>query len=214
MTKYLAPVPGEGLGVRLVRLSIGLVLFGVGIGLMLQSGLGVPPWDVLHQGLASKFGFTVGVWSIIVSIAVLLLWLPLGERYGIGTLLNAVVIGVVLDATSALVPAAASTAVAWVMLLGGVLLVGIASGLYIGANLGPGPRDGLMTGIARKGPSIRLTRAVIEIAVLTIGWALGGTFGVGTIVFALAIGPLVQYFLPRLDMSPGPSVDVGDHPAR
>jgi uncharacterized membrane protein YczE len=214
MTKYLAPVPGEGLGVRLARLSIGLVLFGAGIGLMLQSGLGVPPWDVLHQGLASKFGLTVGVWSIIVSIAVLLLWLPLGERYGIGTLLNAVVIGVVLDATSALVPAAASTAVAWVMLLGGVLLVGIASGLYIGANLGPGPRDGLMTGIARKGPSIRLTRAVIEIAVLTIGWALGGTFGVGTIVFALAIGPLVQYFLPRLDMSPGPSVDVGDHPAR
>jgi uncharacterized membrane protein YczE len=214
MTKYLAPVPGEGLGVRLARLSVGLVLFGVGIGLMLQSGLGVPPWDVLHQGLASRFGLTVGVWSIIVSIAVLLLWLPLGERYGIGTLLNAVVIGVVLDATSALVPAAASTAVAWVMLLGGVLLVGIASGLYIGANLGPGPRDGLMTGIARKGPSIRLTRAVIEIAVLTIGWALGGTFGVGTIVFALAIGPLVQYFLPRLDMSPGPSVDVGDHPAR
>jgi uncharacterized membrane protein YczE len=214
MTKYLAPVPGEGLGVRLARLSVGLVLFGVGIGLMLQSGLGVPPWDVLHQGLASRFGLTVGVWSIIVSIAVLLLWLPLGERYGIGTLLNAVVIGVVLDATSALVPAAASTAVAWIMLLGGVLLVGIASGLYIGANLGPGPRDGLMTGIARKGPSIRLTRAVIEIAVLTIGWALGGTFGVGTIVFALAIGPLVQYFLPRLDMSPGPSVDVGDHPAR
>jgi uncharacterized membrane protein YczE len=195
--KYLIPVAGERLTRRIIQLIIGLVLFGVGIGLMLQSGLGVPPWDVLHQGLARRFGLTVGLWSIIVSVFVLLLWLPLRQPYGLGTLLNAIIIGVIIDLTAAVIPAAGVTGVAWSMLLGGVVLIGIASGLYIGANLGPGPRDGLMTGIARRGPSIRLTRAVIEISVLTLGAILGGTFGVGTIIFALAIGPLVQYFLPR-----------------
>ncbi len=211
MSKYFVPVGGDNLRQRLVRLIIGLVAFGVGIGLMLQSSLGVPPWDVLHQGLARRFGLTVGAWSIIVSVVVLLFWLPLRERYGIGTLLNAVLIGVVLDVTTALVPAAESTPVAWAMLLGGVVIIGVASGLYIGANLGPGPRDGLMTGIAKRGPSIRLTRAVLEIAVLTIGWVLGGRFGIGTIVFALAIGPLVHFFLPRLDVATGP-VGVAEQP--
>ncbi len=211
MSKYFVPVGGDKLRQRLIRLVVGLVAFGVGIGLMLQSGLGVPPWDVLHQGLARRFGLTVGVWSIIVSMVVLLLWLPLRERYGLGTVLNAVLIGVVLDLTTALVPPAGSSPVAWIMLLSGVAIIGIASGLYIGANLGPGPRDGLMTGIAKRGPSIRLTRAVLEIGVLTVGWILGGTFGIGTIVFALAIGPLVHFFLPRLDVAPG-TVDVGDHP--
>jgi len=209
--KYLIPVAGERLTRRIIQLIIGLVLFGVGIGLMLQSGLGVPPWDVLHQGLARRFGLTVGLWSIIVSVFVLLLWLPLRQPYGLGTLLNAIIIGVIIDLTAAVIPAAGVTGVAWSMLLGGVVLIGIASGLYIGANLGPGPRDGLMTGIARRGPSIRLTRAVIEISVLTLGAILGGTFGVGTIIFALAIGPLVQYFLPRWDISPHPSTDVWEH---
>jgi uncharacterized membrane protein YczE len=178
---------------------------------MLQSRLGVPPWDVLHQGLARRFGLTVGAWSIIVSVAVLLLWLPLRQPYGLGTLLNAIIIGVVIDLTGAIIPVAEVTGVAWAMMLAGVVLIGIASGLYIGANLGPGPRDGLMTGIARKGPSIRLTRAVIEITVLTLGWILGGTFGIGTIVFALAIGPLVQYFLPRWDISPHPTPGAWEH---
>jgi uncharacterized membrane protein YczE len=209
--KYLIPVTGEQLTRRIFQLIIGLVLFGVGIGLMLQSGLGVPPWDVLHQGLARRFGLTVGLWSIIVSVFVLLLWLPLRQPYGLGTLLNAIIIGVIIDLTAAVIPAAGVTGVAWSMLLGGVVSIGIASGLYIGANLGPGPRDGLMTGIARRGPSIRLTRAVIEISVLTLGAILGGTFGVGTIIFALAIGPLVQYFLPRWDISPHPSTDVWEH---
>ncbi len=209
--KYLIPVAGERLPRRITQLLIGLVLFGIGIGLMLQSGMGVPPWDVLHQGLARRFGLTVGAWSIIVSVAVLLLWLPLRQPYGLGTLLNAIIIGVVIDLTGVIIPAAQVTGVAWSMMLGGVVLIGIASGLYIGANLGPGPRDGLMTGIARKGPSIRLTRAVIEITVLTLGWILGGTFGIGTIVFALAIGPLVQYFLPRWDISPHPSTDAWEH---
>ncbi len=209
--KYLIPVAGERLPRRLTQLIIGLVLFGIGIGLMLQSGLGVPPWDVLHQGLARRFGLTVGAWSIIVSVAVLVLWLPLRQPYGLGTLLNAIIIGVVIDLTGAIIPVAEVTGVAWVMMLAGVVMIGIASGLYIGANLGPGPRDGLMTGIARRGPSIRLTRAVIEITVLTLGWILGGTFGIGTIVFALAIGPLVQYFLPRWDISPHPTPDAWEH---
>jgi uncharacterized membrane protein YczE len=211
LSRYLIPVAGERLTRRIIQLVIGLILFGVGIGLMLQSGLGVPPWDVLHQGLARQFGLTVGVWSIIVSVVVLLLWLPLKQPYGLGTLLNAIIIGVVIDLTGLFIPAATTTGVAWVMLLAGVVLIGVASGLYIGANLGPGPRDGLMTGIARRGPSIRLTRAVIEITVLTLGWILGGTFGLGTIVFALAIGPLVQFFLPRWDISPHPTTDTWEH---
>lgn len=211
MSKYLLPIAGERLPRRIIQLVIGLVLFGVGIGLMLQSGLGVPPWDVLHQGLARQFGLTVGSWSIIVSVAVLLLWLPLHQAYGLGTLLNAIIIGVIIDLTGLVIPVAGTTGIAWLMLLTGILVIGIASGLYIGANLGPGPRDGLMTGIARRGPSIRLTRAVIEITVLTLGWILGGTFGLGTIVFALAIGPLVQFFLPRWDISPHPTDDVWEH---
>jgi uncharacterized membrane protein YczE len=211
LSKYLIPIAGQRLPRRIGQLIFGLILFGIGIGLMLQSGLGVPPWDVLHQGLARQFGLTVGIWSIIVSVVVLLLWVPLRQPYGLGTLLNAVIIGVVIDLTGLFIPPATATGMAWVMLLAGVLLIGIASGLYIGANLGPGPRDGLMTGIARRGPSIRLTRAVIEITVLTLGWILGGTFGLGTIVFALAIGPLVQFFLPRWDISPHPSGDAWEH---
>ena len=214
MSRYLIPVRGERLSRRLVRLIVGLVFFGIGIGLMLQSDLGVPPWDVLHQGLARRIGLTVGVWSIIVSMVVLGLWLPLRERYGLGTLLNAVIIGVVLDVTAVVLPEANSSGVAWVMLIGGVVLIGIASGLYIGADLGPGPRDGLMTGIARRGPSIRLTRAMIEITVLTAGWILGGTLGIGTLIFALGIGPLVQYFLPRLSLASTVEIDPFEHPAR
>ncbi|MEX0863482.1 MAG: hypothetical protein WD269_01240 [Acidimicrobiia bacterium] len=193
----LMPVSRDRLHLRLVRLVAGLILFGLGIRLMLQSGLGVPPWDVLHQGLSVRFGLTVGIWSIIVSVMVLLIWIPLGEHYGIGTLANAVLIGVTIDVTAALLPVAESSWVAWAMLVTGIGVIGVASGMYIGANLGPGPRDGLMTGIARRGPSIRLTRAVIEVTVLVTGSLLGGTFGVGTVAFALLIGPIVQFFLHR-----------------
>jgi uncharacterized membrane protein YczE len=211
MSRYLVPVAGERLASRLTRLVAGLTLFGIGIGLMLQSGLGVPPWDVLHQGIARQLGITVGITSIIVSALVLLLWLPLKEPYGIGTLLNAVIIGVVIDVMALVLPEAGNGLAAWVMLLTGVVVIGLASGLYIGANLGPGPRDGLMTGIAKRGPSIRLTRALIEVTVLTLGWALGGTFGVGTIVFALAIGPLVHFFLPRFSISAALPEDAWEH---
>ncbi|MEX1134472.1 MAG: hypothetical protein WED83_06490 [Acidimicrobiia bacterium] len=199
---------------RLVQLGIGLTLFGVGIGLMLESGLGVPPWDVLHQGLAVRFGLTVGVWSIIVSAVVLLFWIPLEERIGIGTVANTIIIGVMIDATSAVIPEADNTPIAWLMLLAGILLIGLASGLYIGAAFGPGPRDGLMTGIAKRGHSIRLTRTVLEVAVLAAGWALGGTFGWGTVLFALLIGPLVHFFLPRLSTSTAVVADPLGYEAR
>lgn len=214
MRQLLIPVRGDNLTRRMVQLNVGLVLFGVGIGFMLRSGLGVPPWDVFHQGLAIKFGLTVGIWSIIVSFLVLLLWLPLGERYGIGTVLNAVIIGVMIDVTSAVLPEAGSTLLAVLMLAFGIVLIGLASGLYIGANLGPGPRDGLMTGIARKGLSIRLTRVLLEVVVLATGWLMGGTFGIGTVAFALLIGPIVQFFLPRWTIDTGHPEDAWDHPAR
>ena len=207
------PISGENLARRLIQLVAGLVLFGVGIGLMLQSGLGVPPWDVLHQGFAIHFGLTVGTWSIIVSFVVLLLWLPLRERFGVGTILNAVIIGLMIDVTAAVTPQAEQMVTAGVMLGAGILLMGLASGLYIGANLGPGPRDGLMTSIARRGPSIRLTRSILELVVLISGWLLGGTVGIGTLVFVFLIGPLVQFFLPRCTVDTGRPEDAWDHPA-
>lgn len=208
------PFGGERLPRRFIQLIAGLVMFGVGIGLMLQSGLGLPPWDVLHQGLAERFGLSVGIWSILVSVAVLLLWLPLREPYGIGTLLNAIIVGVLIDVTVVVVPQPGPSWLAWAMQVGGILMIGLASGMYIGANLGPGPRDGLMTGIARRGPSIRLTRSLIEVTVLAIGWLLGGSFGIGTVLFALAIGPLVQFFLPRWTIGAQASEDAWTHPAR
>jgi uncharacterized membrane protein YczE len=208
------PVRGNNLARRVVQLLVGLVLFGVAIALMLQSDLGLPPWDVLHQGLAEQFGLTVGVWSIIISFVVLLLWLPLRERYGIGTLLNAIIIGVVIDVAALVIPEPPNIWLDALMLTAGILLIGLASGMYIGANLGPGPRDGLMTAIARRGPSIRVTRWGIEIVVLITGILLGGTFGVGTIAFALFIGPIVQFFLPRWSIDTGRPEDAWDHPAR
>ncbi|MGF1617815.1 MAG: YitT family protein [Acidimicrobiia bacterium] len=187
------PTKGPRLTRRVVQLVIGLIAFGFGIALMLQSRLGVPPWDVLHQGLAERFGLTVGIWSVIISAVVLLLWLPLREPYGLGTLLNAIIIGVAIDGFALVIPE--PDAMAWriTLLVIGILIIGLASGLYIGARLGPGPRDGLMTGIAKLGPSVRLTRTVIEVVVLALGWMLGGTFGIGTVAFALFIGPIVQF---------------------
>jgi uncharacterized membrane protein YczE len=191
------PVTTNRLALRLLRLFIGLVMFGLGIRSMLTSGLGVPPWDVLHQGLAVRFGLTVGIWSIIVSVLVLVIWIPLGERFGVGTLANAVIIGVTIDLSAGLIPEPGNTLAAALLVASGIVVIGIASGLYIGADLGPGPRDGLMTGISRRGFSLRLTRGLIEVTVLLIGWMLGGTFGIGTVAFALLIGPLVQFFVHR-----------------
>ena len=208
----MIPLSGLNLRRRLVQLGFGLVLFGFGIGLMLQSELGLTPWDALHEGLANRFGLTVGIWSIIVSVVVLAFWIPLRERFGFGTILNAIVVGVVIDLTALVVPRPESVAWDVALMVIGIVLIGVASGMYIGASLGPGPRDGLMTAIARRGVSIQVTRWALEIAVLVIGIALGGTFGVGTIAYAVGIGPLVQYFLPRWTIDTGRPEDRWDHP--
>ncbi|MEV7124163.1 YczE/YyaS/YitT family protein [Kitasatospora griseola] len=184
---------------RLLRLAAGLVLYGVSMALVLRSSLGGNPWDVFHQGLARHLGLSVGTWVTLVGLLVLLLWIPLRQKPGIGTVGNVAVLGVAMDATLALLPHPHALAARVPLLATGIVLNAVATGLYIGARLGPGPRDGLMTGLHRRtGRSVRLIRTAIEVTVLAAGIALGGTFGVGTVAYALAIGPLVQFFLPRL----------------
>ncbi len=181
---------------RLVQLYAGLVLYGISDAMLLLARLGVDPWDVLHQGLARLTGTQVGTWTIIVGAAVMLLWIPLRQRPGIGTLSNVVVIGLVIDVVLALVPSPHVLPVRIAVLVSGVLLNGVATGLYIGAGLGPGPRDGLMTGIAARGHSIRVVRTGIEAVVLGAGWLLGGNVGIGTVLYAVSIGPLAHVFVP------------------
>jgi uncharacterized membrane protein YczE len=160
------------------------------------AGLGLDPWDVLHQGLARQTGIAIGTWSILVGAIVLCLWIPLRQRPGLGTLCNVVAIGGVMDVVLWLVPAPHGLTLRVVCLAGGVFLNGVATGAYIGAGLGPGPRDGLMTGLAARGHSIRVVRTAIELTVLVSGFALGGSVGIGTVVYALAIGPLAHVFIP------------------
>lgn len=199
------------MGRRLVQLYAGLVLYGISDAMLLLARLGVDPWDVLHQGLARLSGMRVGTWTIIVGAAVMLLWIPLRQRPRIGTLSNVVVIGLVIDAMLALVPSPHQLAARVVVLVSGVALNGVATGLYIGAGLGPGPRDGLMTGIAARGHSIRVVRTGMEAVVLGTGWLLGGNVGVGTLLYAISIGPLAHVFVPlfaRKDLSGGAKPDV------
>lgn len=181
---------------RLLQLYAGLALYGVSSALLVRGGLGLEPWGVLHQGLAERTGLTIGVVSIIVGAVVLLLWIPLRQRPGLGTVSNVFVIGIAMDGTLAVVPDAHGLGVQTVVLAGGIVLNGVATGLYIAARFGPGPRDGLMTGLHRlTGRSIRLVRTAIEVAVVATGFVLGGSVGVGTVAYALAIGPLAQLFL-------------------
>ncbi|MBA3408544.1 MAG: hypothetical protein H0U06_10925 [Solirubrobacterales bacterium] len=187
---------------RLAQLYAGLVLYGASMALQIRAGLGLDPWDVFHQGVADRAGLTFGTVVIITGAAVLLAWVPLRQRPGIGTISNVFVIGVTVDISLALVPAAGSSAAALVMLLAGIGLNGVASGAYIGAGLGPGPRDGLMTGLVRRtGGSVRVVRTTIEVAVLVVGAVLGGTVGLGTVLYAVSIGPLVHVLLPRLTVA-------------
>src|SRR4051812_33679941 len=184
---------------RLAQLYAGLALYGASMALQIRAGLGLDPWDVFHQGVAQRTGLSFGTVVIATGAVVLLAWIPLRQRPGFGTVSNVVVIGLAVDAALAVLPPAGSGPVAVAMLLAGVGLNGVAGGAYIGAGLGPGPRDGLMTGLVRRtGGSIRVIRTSIEVAVLVAGAALGGTVGVGTLVYALSIGPLVHALLPRL----------------
>lgn len=184
---------------RLPRLYAGLILFGVGIAFTAISDLGLPPWDVLHQGISRHTGIPLGTVGIITGALVLLGWIPLRERVGLGTISNVAIIGIVIDVTMLILPEeAGSTAWRWVALVGGIGLVAIGSGLYIGAGLGPGPRDGLMTAFARRGHPMRRTRTIVESIALVVGWLLGGTVGIGTVAFALGVGPAVQYFFNRI----------------
>jgi uncharacterized membrane protein YczE len=184
---------------RLPQLLGGLTLYGVSMGLMIRSGLGLDPWDVLHDALARRTGLTFGTITAIVGGLVLLCWIPLRQRPGVGTVANIVVIAVAVDATLALLVSPSALVLRIVLLVAGVVLNALATAAYIGVRLGPGPRDGLMTGFtARTGMSIRLVRTGIEVTVLATGWLLGGAVGLGTVVYALAIGPLTQAFLPAV----------------
>ena len=199
----VASLRGRRLPRRLIQLYAGLALYGVSMALIIRSTLGNMPWDVLHQGLAGRIGWSIGAVSILVGALVLLAWIPLRQRPGLGTVSNVVVIGLAVDATLAVVPAPAPSRSGSGLLVAGVLLNAVATAAYIGVHLGPGPRDGLMTGLVRRtGGSVRLVRTSIEVAVVATGWLLGGTLGLGTVVYALAIGPLVQVLLPRLSLSP------------
>ena len=189
---------------RLAQLYVGLVLYGISLALMVRAQLGLDPWDVLHEGLANRLPLTFGQVVIVVGALVLLAWIPLRQRPGLGTISNVFVIGLAVDAALAVLPAPEPMAWRIVFLVSGVVLNSVATAAYIGARLGPGPRDGLMTGlVARTGRSVRIVRTSIELSVLAGGWLLGGTVGLGTVLYAISIGPLVHFLLPLLTVSEG-----------
>jgi uncharacterized membrane protein YczE len=202
------PRPGRQLPRRLGQLYLGLALYGFSMALMVRAELGVMPWDVLHQGLARSLGGSLGTVSIVVGALVLLLWVPLRQRPGVGTLSNVVGIGLSVDASLAVLPDVGDGLLLRALLVvAGIVLNAVATAAYIGVRLGPGPRDGLMTGLVRRtGWSVRLVRTSIEVAVVAVGWLLGGTLGVATVLYALAIGPLVQPLLTRFTVPPADSV--------
>jgi uncharacterized membrane protein YczE len=197
---------------RMPQLLVGIPILGVGIALTLQARLGVSPYDVLHQGIAHRTGLSVGTVVILVGLVILLFWIPLRQRPGIGTVLNTLTVGLVIDLSLRVVPEPDLLAARIPLLVVGILVTGFGMGLYIGAGLGPGPRDGLMTGIAARGFPLWAVRTVLELTALAAGWVLGGNVGVGTVLFAFSIGPLGHFFLARLhhgateapaDFSPG-----------
>ncbi len=206
---FLEPPPRRGMPARLGRLFIGLTVFGIGVSLMVRAELGLSPWEILHQGISFKTGILIGTVGIIVGFLVLLGWIPLREKLGIGTVANVILIGIVIDLTLWRLPdTISSTPLRWVMLCGGVAMIGVATSLYIGTGLGPGPRDGLMTGIAKRGLPIGAVRTAIELTVLAVGWLLGGTVGVGTLLFAFGVGPIVHVTLPWLTLEPSAAQEL------
>ncbi|MEI2779384.1 MAG: hypothetical protein V9G19_26200 [Tetrasphaera sp.] len=197
---------------RLIQLLLGLILYGASMAMLVRSTLGLDPWDVFHQGVQTHWGVSFGTVVIVTSFAVLVLWIPLRQWPGLGTLLNAIVIGLATDATLTVLDAPANLGGRWAFLFGGIVANGLAGALYIGSQLGPGPRDGLMTGLARRtGKSIRLVRTSLELTVLALGWLLGGTAGIGTVLYAVLIGPIVQFFLPIVTVRLPHPVRASDH---
>jgi uncharacterized membrane protein YczE len=194
----LLPVPSDHRARRFAQLTAGLLLYGTTAGMIVLAQLGLDPWNVLHQGLSRTFGLGIGTWVIIVSLAVLLLWIPLHQRPGIGTLANALVVGAVIDLFLALAQPPLELWARVLLLAGGVGGNGVATALYIGAGFGPGPRDGLSVAIAGHGHSMRAVRTSIEATVLVVGLILGGTVGVGTLAYALLIGPITHVTIPAL----------------
>jgi uncharacterized membrane protein YczE len=217
MLRLLSPIPPDRRLRRGVQLLAGLVLYGVSAGMIVLAALGLDPWDVLHQGLSRTFGLGIGTWAILASLVVLLLWWPLGQRPGLGTLCNAVVVGVVIDLMLSTFHPPHEAWARIVLLVCGVLGNGLATGLYIGAGLGPGPRDGLSVGIAARGHSMRVVRTSIEAMVLATGFLLGGSIGIGTVFYALAIGPITHWTIPAFAIrhrpSPTPTPTSPDRPA-
>lgn len=191
----------DRLPLRLLQMMAGLTGFGFSLALLLESGLGGAPWDVLHAALADRLGLTVGTLSVCVSFVLLLLWIPLRERIGIGTVANSIWVGVSIDLGMLVLSEAGGIATAVTMMLGGVVLNGISGAVYIGAQLGAGPRDGLMTGLGRVlSRPVGPVRIALEVIVLATGTLLGGPLGVGTVVYALGLGPIIQLTLPHVTL--------------
>lgn len=200
---------------RLTQLFIGLTIFGLSMAMVIRAGLGMIPWDVFHYGVAAHVRLSFGTITIVVALAVLLLWIPLREMPGLGTVANAIWVGLAADAGLHLLTTPDSLVLQVLMMVGGIVLNGAATALYIGAQLGPGPRDGLMTGLThRTGFSLRLIRTGLEVTVVLIGWLLGGVVGVGTVLFAVSIGPLTQFFLPSLVVQVDPPAREGSGSAQ
>ncbi len=212
LSRWVAIPPWPETRRRLPRLVIGLVLCGVAFGLTIEANLGLDPWDVLHQGISEHTGVPIGQVTTLLGLLILVAWIPLRERIGLGTVLNALLIGTVMDILREAVADPTTLPVRWGMLIAGLILAGPGIGLYIGARLGPGPRDGIMTGLAQRGPSIRVVRTGIELVALAAGWALGGTVGIGTLLFAVTIGPNAQFWLERLDLGHAPGFDPATDP--
>jgi uncharacterized membrane protein YczE len=200
--RFIQTPPAAEVRRRLPRLLLGLEICGVGLALIILGDLGLDSWNVLHQGLEEQTGISIGLVTILVGVAMFGVSLPLGEQIGVGTLLNVLLIGLTIDAVLLVAEEPEGTAVRWLCLLGGTVAFAVGSGFYIGAGLGPGPRDGVMTGLARRGLRVGVVRTGIELVVLAVGWLLGGSVGVGTVVFAVTIGPLVAFFLRRLSLEP------------
>jgi uncharacterized membrane protein YczE len=197
-----APVTARELVRRVPRCVAGLFCFAFGIALFFHSQLGTGPWDVLHGGLSNRTGLPVGLIINIIGLLVLPLWIPLKVRIGLGTVLNALLIGVFLDIVKPRMHDASAPWLQFTLAILGVLIIGVGSGLYIGAGLGAGPRDGIMVGLSRLGLSVRAARTLVEVVTLLAGWLLGGKIGLGTIIFLVGIGPVVQIALPRLTLAP------------